>query len=59
MDVILDEVRAFGENYRLLKEVFETFKNCVTTFKILNNNFFRAAEDIKRVGNLIDIINRT
>lgn len=59
MEFVFDEVKAFVDSYKLLKEVFETFKNCVTAFKIINNNFFRSAEDIKKVGNLIDIINRT
>jgi hypothetical protein len=56
---ITNETEAFVENIHLIRTVFDTFKNCVSAFKIINNNYDRSAEQIGKARMVIDLMDKT
>eukprot|EP00347_Sterkiella_histriomuscorum_P013139 403365863 len=58
-NIVTNEIETFLDNFTILKEVNEVFKNCQSAYKIIQTNYDRDAEDPLRIKIIIDLLDKT
>ncbi len=58
-NMVTNEVDTLIENFKILKEVFEIFKNSLQAYRIMQANYDREAEDPARVKVIIDMLDKS